>query len=91
MNVLFFCPRVLGGAASLFALTTCTAASLREKDDQINWALGGASSGILIGFSSKLLFIIFTIYCVCDKNGKGSHATLHLCSQNQHLSKGLFL
>lgn len=49
------CHYILGGAASLFALTTCTAASMREKDDHFNWALGGAASGVLIGFSSKFL------------------------------------
>ncbi|KAJ7352752.1 hypothetical protein OS493_034103 [Desmophyllum pertusum] len=40
----------LGGIASTFALTTCTAAQMREKDDEANWALGGAASGVLIGF-----------------------------------------
>lgn len=44
---------LVGGAASLFALTTCTAASMREKDDHFNWALGGAASGVLIGFSKS--------------------------------------
>lgn len=59
------CHDILGGAASLFALTTCTAASMREKDDHFNWALGGAASGVLIGFSSKflkLLSFLSTIY-----------------------------
>ena len=43
-----------GGAASVFALTTCTAASMREKNDSTNWALGGAASGIFMGLASKL-------------------------------------
>lgn len=43
-----------GGAATVFALTTCTSASMREKNDSVNWALGGAASGIFMGFASKL-------------------------------------
>jgi len=42
---------LLGGAAGLFALTTCTSASMREKDDPLNWFLGGVVSGSLFGFS----------------------------------------
>jgi len=41
---------LLGGAAGLFAVTTCTSAALREKDDPGNWALGGLVSGALFGF-----------------------------------------
>ncbi|KAM7435538.1 hypothetical protein ABFA07_014549 [Porites harrisoni] len=40
---------LLGGAAGLFTLTTCTSAALREKDDPGNWALGGLASGALFG------------------------------------------
>lgn len=37
-----------------FALTTCTAASMRETDDPTNWALGGAASAAFMGLASKL-------------------------------------
>ena len=47
------CLLIAGGAAGLFALTTCTSASLREKDDPLNWALGGVVSGALFGFRSE--------------------------------------
>lgn len=38
----------------MFALTTCSAASMREKDDETNWAIGGAASGVFMGLASKL-------------------------------------
>jgi len=44
-----------GGAAGLFALTTCTSAALREKDDPGNWALGGIASGTLFGLRSEYM------------------------------------
>ena len=44
-----------GGAAGLFALTTCTSAALREKDDPGNWALGGLASGALFGLRSEYM------------------------------------
>ena len=47
------CLLIAGGAAGLFAVTTCTSAALREKDDPGNWALGGLVSGTLFGFKSE--------------------------------------
>lgn len=47
------CLFIAGGAAGLFALTTCTSAAMREKDDPLNWFLGGVVSGSLFGFSSE--------------------------------------
>lgn len=47
------CFVIAGGAAGLFALTTCTSAALREKDDPGNWALGGLVSGALFGLRSE--------------------------------------
>ncbi|XP_001625582.2 outer envelope pore protein 16-4, chloroplastic [Nematostella vectensis] len=44
---------LVGGAASLFAGTTCAMAAIRGKDDYKNWAAGGAASGALIGISRK--------------------------------------
>ena len=44
-----------GGTATAFALTTCTAASIRETDDPTNWAIGGAASAVFMGLASKLL------------------------------------
>ena len=44
-----------GGAAGLFALTTCTSAAFREKDDPGNWALGGIASGALFGLRSEYM------------------------------------
>ena len=50
--VVFFFP---GGTATAFALTTCTAASIRETDDPTNWAIGGAASAVFMGLASKFL------------------------------------
>ena len=44
-----------GGTATAFALTTCTAASIRETDDPTNWAVGGVASAVFMGLASKLL------------------------------------
>ena len=43
-----------GGTVTAFALTTCTAASIRETDDPTNWAIGGAASAVFMGLASKL-------------------------------------
>ena len=43
-----------GGTATAFALTTCTAASIRETDDPTNWAIGGVASAVFMGLASKL-------------------------------------
>jgi len=43
----------LGGTVTAFALTTCTAASMRETDDPTNWALGGAASAAFMGLARR--------------------------------------
>jgi len=43
-----------GGTVTAFALTTCTAASIRETDDPTNWAIGGTASAVFMGLASKL-------------------------------------
>ena len=66
-----------GGTVTAFALTTCTAASIRETDDPTNWAIGGAASAVFMGLASKLFFcILMLIGSFSNGNGDTEDDTL---------------
>ncbi|XP_046846313.1 NADH dehydrogenase [ubiquinone] 1 alpha subcomplex subunit 11-like [Xenia sp. Carnegie-2017] len=44
---------LIGSAGALFAGSTCALASVREKDDYINWAFGGALAGSIFGMKAR--------------------------------------